>query len=260
MFARLVWPALGAGCAAGLVLAVLQVFLTTPIILHAEVYETAALQAPPSLVPAGFGGTLSDGGLPSAANRVFDESASVYLVHGSAHAEAEVWAPADGLERTAYSSLAAILAGVGFGLLIVSGMALKGGAISPRIGLAWGIAGFATFALAPAVGLPPELPGSAAADLVSRQAWWAGTVVATGAGIAALLFSRSRLWLAAGIALIALPHVLGAPHPGGFTSTAPAELAGQFAAASLAASAIFWAVLGTVAGALMRGPAGQPAG
>ncbi|AXS40914.1 CbtA family protein [Breoghania sp. L-A4] len=240
MFARLVWPALGAGCAAGLVLAVLQVFLTTPIILHAEVYETAGLQTP-SLMPATY---------------IVDEPALVLFIHGESHEGAE-WAPAGGLERTLYSSLAAVLTGVGFALLLVAAMALKGGPVTARSGLAWGAAGFVAFALAPALGLPPELPGSAAAELVSRQIWWTGTVIATAMGLAAMLLSGSRLWLAAGIALIALPHILGAPHPGGYASTAPAELAGHFAAASLATSAVFWAVLGSLAGLLMQRMDGQ---
>lgn len=39
-------------------------------------------------------------------------------------------------------------------------------------GLLWGLAGCATFVLAPTLGLPPELPGTAAADLTLRQTWW----------------------------------------------------------------------------------------
>ena len=49
--------------------------------------------------------------------------------------------------------------------------------------------------------------------------------------------------------LIALPHIVGAPHPHEYVSTAPAELAGHFAATSLAVTAIFWAVLGYASGA-----------
>jgi predicted cobalt transporter CbtA len=43
--------------------------------------------------------------------------------------------------------------------------------------------------------------------------------------------------------------MIGAPHPESYSSTAPAELAGHFAAASLAVTAIFWAVLGYASGA-----------
>ena len=46
------------------------------------------------------------------------------------------------------------------------------------------------------------------------------------------------------------PHIVGAPQPEAYASTAPAELAGHFAAASLAVSAIFWSVLGFLCGAI----------
>lgn len=241
MFARLLWPALGAGCAAGLVLAVLQALLTTPMILSAEVYETARAEATAEPVPAAY--------RPA-------EDQLIQFVHGGADDHADEgggsWMPEDGLERTAYTGLTAVLTGVGFALLLVSAMTLRGRSVSPKAGLAWGMAGFVTVALAPALGLPPELPGSAAADLVSRQIWWAGTAAATAIGLAAILFVDGKLWLAAGIALIALPHVLGAPHAGDYVSRAPAELAGHFVSASLVSSAVFWAVLGSVAGALMQ--------
>ena len=43
--------------------------------------------------------------------------------------------------------------------------------------------------------------------------------------------STRNVWLQiGGVVLIALPHIVGAPHPHEFVSTAPAELAGHFAA------------------------------
>lgn len=245
MFARILWPALGAGCAAGLVLAVLQIFLTTPIILLAENFETARLETgAPVVVPAALR---------------LEEGERLFLVHGSEDHddEGESFMPEDGLERTAYTALTAILTGVGFALLLVSGMTLKvmvekGSDVTPKLGLAWGACGFIAVALAPSLGLPPELPGSAATDIVSRQIWWGGTAIVTAAGLAAIFFGNSRTWLAAGIALIAVPHIIGAPHASEFASRAPAELAGHFVSASLVSAAVFWAVLGSVAGALMQ--------
>ena len=59
-----------------------------------------------------------------------------------------------------------------------------------------------------------------------------------------------NIWLQiAGAVLIAVPQIVGAPHPHEYISTAPAELAGHFAAASLAVTAIFWVVLGSASGA-----------
>ncbi len=51
-----------------------------------------------------------------------------------------------------------------------------------------------------------------------------------------------------GLVLILLPHLVGAPKIAKFTSTAPAELAAQFAATSLVLSAVLWALLGLATG------------
>ena len=48
--------------------------------------------------------------------------------------------------------------------------------------------------------------------------------------------------------LIAVPHIIGAPHPHVFESNVPAELSAQFAVASLLTSVFFWMVLGAVSG------------
>jgi predicted cobalt transporter CbtA len=47
--------------------------------------------------------------------------------------------------------------------------ARSGHDLDARRGLLWGLGGFAALHLAPAVGLPPELPGMASADLAARQ-------------------------------------------------------------------------------------------
>ncbi|HEY9539985.1 MAG TPA: CbtA family protein, partial [Kiloniellaceae bacterium] len=66
--------------------------------------------------------------------------------------------------------------------------------------------------------------------------------------------------IAAGIALMLLPHVIGAPHPHGFASTVPGELSGHFAAASLVVMAVAWSLAGTLAGYVwQRGEARQAA-
>src|SRR6202030_4532419 len=71
--------------------------------------------------------------------------------------------------RPVFTWMATTLTSVGFALLLVGAYAVSGRAVDAREGLLWGIAGFAAFALAPAFGLPPELPGSVAADLVARR-------------------------------------------------------------------------------------------
>jgi cobalt transporter subunit CbtA len=233
MLKNLILSAAVAGVAAGLFTAVLQHVTTTPIILEAERYE---------------------GGGHSHAAVAHDQPTAMTNVE----TEAEEWAPTDGIERTLYTSLATTVLGVGFGLALLAAMSLAGVSINARTGLAFGVAGFIAVALAPALGLPPEIPGSAAADLGARQAWWFFAVAATAVGIAGLLLT-STIWMQlGGVVLIALPHIVGAPVTQAYSSTAPAELAGHFAAASLAVTAVFWAVLGSASGVIYERLSRQP--
>ncbi len=213
MFRSIVFSALLAGLIAGLFLSGVQALKVTPLILEAETYEAAAETA----------------------------AAAPHEDDG------EAWAPDDGLERVAYTVLANVLAAVGFGLLITAGFAIRGG-IDWRKGLLWGLGGFAAVHLAPALGLPPEVPGAVAAELLERQAWWLATVALTAGGLALLVFARRMPWRLVGVALIVLPHAVGAPHPEAYGGAVPAELAAAFVAASLVANALFWLVLGAAAG------------
>ncbi len=164
-------------------------------------------------------------------------------------------APQDDFARTGFTVLANLIAGTGFGFLLAGCFALYGGRVDAKRGLLWGLAGYAVFALAPALGLPPEAPGAAAADLLHRQTWWIGTVMATAAGLALLVFSRPWFLRAGGVAMLALPHLIGAPHqPAG--SGIPPELATAFIAASLTASGLFWLALGGISGTVYRRLAG----
>jgi len=220
VFQRIFLSALVAGILAGLLLTALQAVTTTPLILAAETYE----QAPPAH--------------QHAAGTVAQEH------------EAAEWTPADGLERTFYTGLANALTGVAFALLLLAAFALSGRAVDGRRGVVWGLAGYAVFALAPGLGLPPELPGSMAADLGARQLWWLGTAGATGLGLWLLVFPRALWCKGLGILALALPHLIGAPHPEAYGGPVPPEMAGHFAAASLATMAVFWAALGWLAGTL----------
>src|SRR5205807_3047641 len=115
------------------------------------------------------------------------------------------WEPARGLERTGYTVLADVLAGIGFAFLLAGGVALaqlRGYPVDARRGLIWGAAGFAVFALAPAIGLPPELPGMQAAALVARQEWWLMTAAATALGLGLLVFVPQRVVWVVGAAIL----------------------------------------------------------
>lgn len=86
--------------------------------------------------------------------------------------EPEEWAPADGAERGAFTFLSNIIVSFCFSLLLVGLSVLDDAHVSVRSGLQRGTAGWTIFMALPCVGLSPELPGMAAADLTDRQWWW----------------------------------------------------------------------------------------
>jgi len=230
MLTRLLLVAVVAGGLAGVLAHGVQMLKVTPLIHQAESYE------------GGHGDHDHDGHAHTQAEAT---------APGLPEPDDAVWSPADGLERQGVTLLSNVLTGVAFGFLLTAGMALYGREVDIRKGVAWGLAGFAVFSLAPAVGLPPELPGSQAAPVAERQLWWFGTVIATAGGLAAIVMLRHNTLKALGAGLIALPHVLGAPHPHELAPTPlPAELAAQFAVASLITALGFWCVLGGLAGKL----------
>ena len=224
MTGRILLAAILAGIVAGLTMSALQHWRVTPIIIAAEAYETA---------DAGH-----DHGTGTAAH----------------HHDAEAWAPEDGLERTFWTVTANLITGVAFAMLAVGAAMLTGLPITPANGPLWGLAGFATFMLAPWAGLPPELPGMPAADLFQRQLWWWAAAAATAGGIGLIVAARGReqavriAMTAAAVVLIALPHIVGAPHPDDLQTAVPASLANAFAANSIAVGAVFWLVLGVSLG------------
>lgn len=230
MLRRLLTVALVAGVVTGLAVAVVQQFTTTPLILHAEKYENAGLE-----------GTGPYGGQFIPAHSDGETS------HQKAQAEG-AWKPAPGLERALYTVLADVLLGVGFGLILAACFTIWNGPVDGRIGVIWGIAGFATFSLAPALGLPPEVPGTMTAALDARQLWWLFCVGSTALGLGLMVFGRNWTLRLAGILALVAPHAVGAPGPASVGGPVPPEIAGHFAAASLIVSAIFWAMLGWVGG------------
>ena len=245
MLRRVLVTGLSAGLLAGLFVAAIQIAWLTPIILEAEIYESA--EAPTGAPePASRPGTSGASFVLPAAERL--EGPAAERLEGNEGA----WAPEDGIERTLFTVLANVLTGVGFGLILVAAVTLSGRHVDPGRGVLWGLAGFAVFTLAPALGLPPELPGMAAADLGARQTWWIGTVISTAGGLALIVFARHRLLKGLGVALLLAPHAVGAPHPGQFGGKVPGELAAEFAVASLFTAALFWTALGGIAGYFHR--------
>ncbi len=172
----------------------------------------------------------------------------------------EEWGPQDGLERVGYTYLADVLIAFGHSLLLTSFMAfiyLKFGKpeISWRSGLIIGMGGYLSFYLSTVIGLPPEIPGSLAADLHARQIWWSLTVLATIIGLTTFYLAPAKLKIA-GIVFIVMPHIIGAPHPDvhGFVNedasalTALSNLEQAFMLSTAWVNLVYWLILGAVSG------------
>lgn len=232
MIGRIFLAALAAGLLAGIFVSGAQMLKVVPLIHMAEQYE---------------------GETPAPAAHSHDNSTT-----DGHHHHADAWAPEDGFERAAYTVLTNILVGVGYGLLLAAGMALRGQLVGWRNGIVWGGCGYLAFSFLPALGLPPELPGMAAGDLGGRQIWWLMTAAASVGGIALILLSSKWAFRVLGAALLIIPHFVGAPHPHEFGGGVPAELAAQYVTASLVTTGLFWILLGALVGQFIdRGLRGE---
>ncbi|GJD36007.1 CbtA family protein [Methylobacterium aerolatum] len=227
MILRLLSAALAAGFLAAIVATGLELSLTSPLIVAAERYETPA---------------------PGQAAQGTTRALPIVLAHsGHDHAAPDAapdWQPAPGFQRMAFTGLATLVGGVGWALILGAVLIALGREPTLQTGLAFALAGFASVSLAPALGLPPELPGQEAAPILARQAWWVMTAAGTAMGLYLIGVRRSLIAILGGLVLIVAPHVVGAPPPPDTTSAVPAALAAQFAARSLAVSAVFWTMIG----------------
>lgn len=224
MIKRIAQTAGFSGLLAALLLTLLQSFWVAPLILQAETFENAP-----------------------AATEVHEHAAGA-----AAHShDAEAWEPEDGWQRVLSTTGGNLVVAVGFALMLAGLYTLRAPTRTAQ-GLLWGLAGYATFVLAPTLGLPPELPGTAAADLAQRQIWWIGTAASTAAGIALIVFGRNWLLKILGVAILAVPHVMGAPQPEVHSMLAPEALEAQFKIASQLTNVAFWLALGLISAWLFR--------
>jgi len=234
LFRRIIFSALFIGLLSGLLFSVVQYIGVSPIILAAEQYEVAEVEP-----------------VPAQSHHHGEEVSAAH------HHDAEAWSPSDGIERGLYTLLSNVLAGIGFAAIVLSIMCqlqLKGLAnFSLLKGLACGLAGFIAFFAMPGIGLPPEIPGIEAAPLDNRQTWWVLTVIASAVGIGILAFAKDAYKIL-GIVLMAMPFLVGAPHPTGPEFGHPDErvvailvdLHHQFIVASGVANLVFWLALGVL--------------
>ena len=215
MTKNLLASAVFAGVAAGLIAAALQFTFVIPALLEGELFETGAR------IHFGTSGSPeSDRGAPGLGTDWGRHAMTV------------------GFNVVTY---------VGFGFLLLAAMAfaeLRGLAtITAKQGIIWGLAGFIAIQLAPAIGLPPDLPGMPAAEIAPRQVWWLGTLISSVLGLWVIAFGRGFIALG-GVVLMLIPHIIGAPRLGVFWGVAPPELAAEFVTLSLGTAAASWSTLG----------------
>lgn len=210
-FRKLIYLILASGTIAGLLLFAVQHLTIYPLIERAEVYESAAEKA-------------------------------------SLHHHDEGWQPADGLERNSLTLLATVATAFGFSAVLFGLANLLSAQLTWRNGILWGLAAYLCINLAPALGLPPQPPGTPVADLHARQLWWIFTVVSTAVALWLLLDKRRPAVVRVlGVVLAILPHAIGAPRAIG-ESVVPLSLIHDFAFLSLVTTGFFWIVLGAAGG------------
>ena len=217
MFTRILTSALFAGAAAGLVIALLQLFFVQPVLLHAELYESG------KLVHFGSSSTVPAHQDVGGFDAVRDGLSVVFTM-------------------LVYSGYAMVL------VALMSQAEDRGATINGRTGLIWGVAGFVAVHFAPGFSLAPEVPGVAAADVGDRQIWWFATVIT--AALALWLGAFGKSWSAWGAAVVLLlaPHIVGAPEPAVFTGPVPTEIGAHFAARAFGVGMAAWVLLGCLAG------------
>ncbi|MEJ7136979.1 CbtA family protein [Amphibiibacter pelophylacis] len=242
---RLIWLALVLALAVGSVQTLLQHHFALPLIQTAETFEDQA-PVPPALAHA-------------------HEPAQA---HDHVH-DASAWTPQDGAERTFWTWVANVLENLALALMLLVAFAARelwrGLAAAPSAapwrvaGVA--LAGFVGLHLWPSLGLPAELPGAQAADLLQRQMAWGLASVCALLACAVLGWARfAGVWrFALALALLALPFAVGFPHAGDpYAAFGPqahqilTNLTGRFVGVSHLLAVVQWLALG--AGAAWLAP------
>ncbi|SMQ59331.1 cobalt transporter subunit CbtA [Devosia lucknowensis] len=241
MFRNLFFAALVAALCAGLATSAFQAWRVTPLIFAAESFE-------------GSGGEAHVHAEGTAAHEHDDAAAVSAHEHGD-----DEWMPQDGLERTAFTVFSNILMAAGYALIIGAVSVLFNLPVTFANGLLWGVGGFAAFTLAPALGLPPGMPGMPVADTLARQIWWFSAAIGTGAALVLVAKVRAPWALAVAVALILLPQLIAAPQAPDDPTGVPPRMTAEFVSAVLYNGALFWVVLGLAFGWMADFLAARPA-
>ncbi len=240
MFRRIFWTALVVALFTGALVTPLQLYSTVPLILEAEIHEGAQMAA---AHPMGTGThAVHEHGHEHGHEQIHD--------HADAH-DAE-WTPDNGAERTFYTGLTTILAAFGYALVLCALCSLLPAA-GWLTGLLLGLAGYISFQIAPALGLPLLPPGVEQSEIAGRQLWWLFSASATAAaiGCAWLAWQRRRAaYAVTAVGLLLLPWLIGAPVAPASQTVIPDELLRDFRIAALLIAGVFWSVLGITTGLL----------
>jgi cobalt transporter subunit CbtA len=234
MLKRVLLAAILCGLAASLLMSGAQHLRVIPLIAEAESYESGTAHD--------HGHSHGETTAPAA------PAAEPAAEQGHSHDHGHDHAHGSGLERIGLTVTANAATGISFALILTAAGLLLRLPITRENGLIWGFLGFTAFNLAPAIGLPPELPGMPAGDLFARQIWWWQTVIATGGAFLLMAKVKNLAATLAGVALIALPHLIGAPSPVTHESALPPHLASAYAANALASSLLLWVLIGVFLG------------
>ena len=233
MIVKYLLAALVAGLIAGGLVTVAQQAKVVPLILEAEKYENAPVAAHEHM--SGLNFTLAT-------------KAEAHEHEAVAESSEEEGGMMFGVSRITGTLMGNLVTGCGFALILLAVSLFTGQAVTVANGALWGAVAWLSFQLLPSIGLPPELPGFPAAEVTDRQLWWLGAVIASVAGLY-LIILRPEIWSkVAGLVVLLVPHLIGAPQPADITSNVPAVLAAEFAVASLATGLFFWVVIGLLLG------------
>jgi len=208
---------------AGMLLTLIQQARVIPIIEQAENYEVKRTQQ----------------------QDIKQNESHEHHSHVIAHDASQdyAWMPKQGLQRHTFTLLSNVVIALGFTLILAACVQLAKRKMNWRNGLAWGLAGFSVFFLAPAFGMTPILPGMDAVDVGQRQLWWLLASASTAVALALLIFKRGWPAKLLGMLILLLPHVIGAP-PQASAELVPMDLIQAFFISSLIANSVFWLAMG----------------
>ena len=199
IFPRLIWSSLAVALAVGTVQTGVQRLQAEPLIAAAEAYEEQRDQKAeaPALVAAPVAP------VQAVAAHTHDDK------HDHNNGMAKQWEPANGAERTGWTWVANALHAFSMALLVLAVMGVwrfqRGGMLTAlQLSGFVAAAGWLSFYLWPALGLPATVPGMEAAPLHARQLWsvlavppqpapWQRLARPNGAGPQSLFCWRFRL-------------------------------------------------------------------